>query len=261
LLTPVAQVWPAWTVCGMYALGTAPDKDDTQLHTELCALLRVTVPLVLLEVQPMHWTAWHRHDTAWTPITVDVRPNPTEQVILEDVVSIASYTDELGSVDRRDAQRRLQLLTAERRSVAALHDRLMSACAYMERARHDPAAYDATTLCHLATAVAHRPPTRDAADKPDASVDALLATYLAAATKNLHTLHDVRVPTDPARRPPRPGASARSRRGPAPWCAVISSHVAPRVDSRIVATPRATSVPVPSDEHGRGHGTGCAGTR
>ncbi|WFD19325.1 hypothetical protein MCAP1_001552 [Malassezia caprae] len=197
----LAQVWPTWAVCGMYALGTAPSRDDTQLHMELCEILGATVPLVLLDAQSMTWTAWLRHDT-WTPIAIDVRPDPTEQVVLEDAVGMASYTDELCSVDQRGAQRQLQTLTAERRSVAALHDRLVAACAYMERACCDPSAYDATTLRHLATAVAHRPPTRDAAATADASVDALLATYLAAATKNLHTLQD---------RPPPAGPSALHR--------------------------------------------------
>jgi len=177
----------------MYALGTAPAREDTQLHEELCAILGTHVPLVLLDAQSMRWTAWHRQDAAWLPTVIDVRPDPTEQVVLEDAVGVASYTDELGSVAHQDVQRQLQSLTSERRSVAALYDRLVAACAYMERARHDPAAYDATTLRHLATAVAHRAPKRTGAGAPpDASVDALLAAYLAAASKNLHTLDDVR---------------------------------------------------------------------
>ncbi|WFD22933.1 hypothetical protein MEQU1_001614 [Malassezia equina] len=189
----LAQVWPTWAVCGLYALGTAPTSEDTRLHTELCTIFGTELPLVLLEAQPdrMHWSVWHRAESTWTPGRIDVRPDPTEQVVLKTAMESASYTDELDSMERRDAQRQLHSLTAERRSVAALHERLVEACAYMERLRHDPTAYDALTLRHLATAVAHRrSATSDARATDDACMDALLATFLASSSKNLHTLHD-----------------------------------------------------------------------
>lgn len=194
----VAQVWPEWSVCGMYALGESPTHLHTQWHGELCACLGNQVPLVLLDTQsdPIRWSVWYYNSAAWTPGLIDVHPAPPEQVVLEEA-DVASYTDEFASTTERDVYRQLQTLTTERRSVSALYDRLVVACAYLERVRQDPRAYDAETLRHWATAVAHRAPSeagqKDAASSSlHASTDVLLASYLAAATKNLHTLHHVR---------------------------------------------------------------------
>ncbi|WFD26997.1 hypothetical protein MNAN1_001989 [Malassezia nana] len=194
----LAQVWPEWSVCGMYALGESPTDLHTQRHSELCACLGNEVPLVLLDTHssPIRWSVWLRNSATWTPGLIDVHPTSPEQVVLEEA-DVASYTDEFASATERDVHRQLQTLMTERRSVAALYDRLMVACAYLERVRQDPTAYDAETLRHWATAVAHRAPG-EAGQKEavssnlHASTNALLASYLAAASKNLHTLHHVR---------------------------------------------------------------------
>lgn len=195
-LTADHQVWPLWTVCGLYAVDTAPTPTHTTMSHILCP---TDDPCYLLLLSPISnarqsWQAFQRTGPTWTPCPLQVTPSDTEQVVLDDAHREGTYSD----TAKTDAL--LTSLQADRQAVHKLHEILSKACAYVAGMQQGHIPFDSTMLRTLHTALVNQQGAQPAPDShvramsltQKTSSQAVWASFLTAMTENLRLLHDVR---------------------------------------------------------------------
>ncbi|KAL4401083.1 hypothetical protein ACI68E_002410 [Malassezia pachydermatis] len=180
------QVWPSWTVCGLYAVDTAPTPTHTTMSHILCP---TDDPCYLLLLSPISnarqsWQAFLRTGPTWTPCPLQVTPSDTEQVVLDDAHREGTYSD----TAKTDAL--LTSLQADRQAVHKLHEILSKACAYVAGMQQGHIPFDSTMLRTLHTALVNQQGAQPAPDSHTSS-QAVWASFLTAMTENLRLLHDL----------------------------------------------------------------------